>query len=530
MTPGRRPNLPRGALLWSLLVGSVAAAAYALTLPDYGMVSDEGNYFQSSVRLARWVHDFAGGVGAGDPARALRPEAIAESWTWFPERIPHPPFSREVAGLSALLFQGRMDPLVAYRFLGALVAGALAAAVAAWAGRAAGAVGGLVGGAAFLLMPRVFAHAHFATTDVLLSALFFGALFCAAEVRRAPLAWAGLLWGLALATKFSAALLPLVLVPWLCFFRRERLRELPVFVVVAALVFAFVNPAVWVDPVGYAIEYVRQGLGRRAIENVQLPTWYLGSVHVFRPPWHYPVVMLLLTLPPGLLVLAVCGAVAGLGRRTTRPAAAMALLCVGVFLGALELPSAPLHDDVRLFLPIFPFLALLAGVGAGWLADLAAGAARRRQPLRAWRTAVLGLLLLALAEPALAIVRLHPFQASYFNALAGGVAGAERRGLEVTTLKEVLTPDVYADLNRALGPGASLEGGPFLYEDLVHAQGIGWLRRDVDVRPEQPADYVLVVNRRGWFRAADLALMRAGRPAYAVTLEGVSLVALFRLR
>jgi hypothetical protein len=50
------------------------------------------------------------------------------------------------------------------------------------------------------------------------------------------------------------------------------------------------------------------------------------------------------------------------------------------------------------------------------------------------------------------------------------------------------------------------------------------------VRPGPPADYVLVVNRRGWLRASDRALLHFAPAAYALTVDGIPLVALFRLR
>lgn len=514
MTRSRRVPLLAG-----VGTGLIAAAAYALTLPDYGLVSDEGNYFESSRRLFGWADYFVESWRAGDPDRAFSGAVLEESWRWGGDRIPHPPFSREVAGLSGFLFYGRMDPLVAYRLLGTLLAGVLAGGVAAWGTLRAGLPAGLFAGCAFVLMPRVFAHAHFADTDVLLAGLLFFAAFCAAEARRGPLVWAGALWGLALATKFTALLLPLVLVPWVAVFRRDRLRELPLFLLVGLATFALVNPELWASPATTLQEYARQGLGRRGIAMAQLPTFYLGRLYIFRPPWHYPFVMLVLTTPLAVLALALCGGAAGLARAPLRATVALALLLTAGLLAPSALPAAPLHDDVRLFLPVFPFLALLAGFGAAWVL--------RRRVLGAAAPAIL---ILALAEPALSSIRLHPFQASYFNALAGGVAGAQERGFEVTGMKEVLNRDLYADLNRLLPRAAELDGGPFLYEDLSFAQDVGWLRRDVVVKRELPADYVLLVNRRGWFRPSDLALFHSARPTYAVRVAGVPLVALYRLR
>jgi 4-amino-4-deoxy-L-arabinose transferase-like glycosyltransferase len=501
-------------------VGILAAACYLATLRDYGPVSDEANYFVSSRLIAGWTGLFARSLVHGEPGRAFTDAALDESWRWLAPRIPHPPFSRELAAVSDALFRHVTDLVTGYRILDVLVAALLAGGVAAWAALRAGPAAGGSAGAAFLLMPRVFAHAHFADTDLVLSALVFFALFCAAEARRRPLAWAGLLWGLALATKLSAILLPAALLPWLVAFRRDALRQLPLFGVLALVAFVAVNPLAWVHPVETLTEYVRQGTARRHLEIAQLPTVYFGRLYTYRPPWHYPLVMLAITAPIGISLLWIAGGAAGLARRATRPVAALALLVTAAFLGALELPSAPMHDDIRLFLPVFPFLALLAGLGAGWLLS------GRLVP----RMAAVALVALALGDAAVATARMHPYQGSYFNVLVGGVAGADRRGLEVTGMKEVLTREVYADLNRILPRGAKVDGGPFLYEDLLFAQALGWLEPGLTVVEGQPSDYVLLVNRPGWFRPMDRALLRQGHPSYTVSLEGVPLVALYRLR
>ena len=88
------------------------------------------------------------------------------------------------------------------------------------------------------------------------------------------------------------------------------------------------------------------------------------------------------------------------------------------------LPNAPGHDGIRLFLPSIASLAILAGLGAGWLGER----------LRTGRRRVIAPLLVAAAigECLVGIARLYPYTDSYYNGAIGGLKGAERAGFEVT--------------------------------------------------------------------------------------------------
>lgn len=142
-------------------------------------------------------------------------------------------------------------------------------------------------------------------------------------------------------------------------------------------------------------------------------------------PWRYLPTYLFITTPPAVMLLAALGLVA-VARRTWRRPRSRAS-GVGMLLAAwLLLPLAAVvvlrpavYDGIRQFLFLLPALALLAGIGAAralrWL--------RRRVPAPvAW-----GGVLLVLLAPLLPAAGLHPYQTSYFNALAGGVDGAAGR-------------------------------------------------------------------------------------------------------
>jgi hypothetical protein len=103
----------------------------------------------------------------------------------------------------------------------------------------------------------------------------------------------------------------------------------------------------------------------------------------------------------------------------------------------------PAHDGVRLFLPTFFFLSAFAGWGAMATASFASTITKAR--LAVVRPIVAALVLV----PAfLALVRIHPFELSYYNELIGGTPGAWRRGFEATYWYDAFTPGVIEELNR----------------------------------------------------------------------------------
>ncbi len=89
------------------------------------------------------------------------------------------------------------------------------------------------------------------------------------------------------------------------------------------------------------------------------------------------------------------------------------LWAIAVPLVMFTLPNIRVYDGERLFGVVFPLWAGLAGLGA---AELAAR-------VRGWTAAVV--LAVVLGGPLYAMVVLDPFGLSYFNAMTGGLAGAD---------------------------------------------------------------------------------------------------------
>ncbi|TFG62581.1 MAG: hypothetical protein E4H28_07470 [Gemmatimonadales bacterium] len=419
-----------------LMLSFMAIALVWITLPDYGIASDVANYFGSSLRQITWAREFLDSLLLGRPTGALDTNTVFEYWRWYLPRIPHPPLSRELGGVTWWLSYRWLDTLTAYRLAVMLAYGALVGWVAVftfWSARSR--LAGLIAGLAAMSYPALFAHGHLAHTDLFLATFWFiAAASMAVYVRTLRLGWlfaSGLLLGAAAATKFTGVLLAPVLIFWLVIRRPGHAAGVVVLVASALVMFVASNPVLWVAPTIGLNDYFGAGVGRATDDMTRLRTEYFGRIHVFRPPWHYVWVWTAIVLPPSFLV-GIAPALASLRRNWIVP---FCLLNIGVLYAAFLLPSAPMHDGVRLLLPVLPFQCVLVGVGG--LRLVAFLETRFSEAARPWLEALV--VIAAIAPAAATSISIHPYQLSYVNFLVGGVRGAEARGLEVTNLRKCST-------------------------------------------------------------------------------------------
>jgi 4-amino-4-deoxy-L-arabinose transferase-like glycosyltransferase len=202
------------------------------------------------------------------------------------------------------------------------------------------------------------------------------------------------------------------------------LRLLPA-VVLAIAVMALVWPWSVIDPLNpfRAVAYFSHFFEKPWREL------FAGElVPVTEMPRSYVPTLLALQLPEIFLALAlagVAGAAASVGRHDL-PARRRAVLLLLLLAGTLPilvtvLAQPAMYNGIRHFVFVLPPLAVLGGLaGARLIASL-----RRRSH---WLAAVAGLVMCAgLALPVVDMVRLHPYEYTYFNMVAGGVAGERAR-------------------------------------------------------------------------------------------------------
>jgi hypothetical protein len=210
------------------------------------------------------------------------------------------------------------------------------------------------------------------------------------------------------------------------------------------------NPAWWRDTLPrlthyYTLSFDRQGV----LPPIQII--YFGQIYEYSLPWHNGWVLLGITVPSAILFAGAIGLFWAIGqvRRDRLP---FYFLIHFLTLPLIRMLPTPAHDGVRLFLPTFFFLAAFSGWGAIWLADTLAKRVRVRAT---WtRLAVTGVVL---GSAAVALVRIHPYELSYYNELIGGPRGAWERGFELTYWYDAFNPKVIADLNDMLPRGAEVD-------------------------------------------------------------------------
>ncbi|MBR5626364.1 MAG: hypothetical protein IKW74_01925, partial [Thermoguttaceae bacterium] len=430
-----------------------------------------------------------------------------------------------------------------------------------------------------LLIPRLFAHLQIAGGDsVLISAwLLVWGLFPSGLTG----IWGSILTGMALGLLFSAkfsglvAVLPLsvylLYIGVRCRRANDRvfIRRLPglclAIGLTALLTFYLLNPAIWQDPFQGIRTYFYLNTHR---EHFNIATCFLGHLYnLDHPlPWYNTLFLTVITVPVGLLFLAMIPVIRLIRTDTRKDRASsmkqpvefenpagngnpaenntpeenvnlagnerlvlnfldsfensiiflllnfIALLIVRAF------PGLPVHDGIRLFIPSFAFLGIIAGIGAGicW---------------RRWfgRFAVL----ILLAASVLNLYWYSPQWLSGYNLLIGGLQGATQAGMEPTYYWDSLDTEVLDWLNQNTDADGVRTGKP---EAVLFAsfssKTIRRYRQWGDLLPEartisafrslrasDPYRWYVVQNRPSGWSFLDIELKKNAKPVYRKTIQ-----------
>ena len=132
------------------------------------------------------------------------------------------------------------------------------------------------------------------------------------------------------------------------------------------------------------------------------------------------------------------------------------------------------YDSERLFMPTFPFLAALAGVGFEWPIRALRGLAQQQG--KPWLTALAtaAAALVAVGPPVIRAADLYPHLLSFYSAGIGGLRGALRAGLETTYWCETYA-EALPYLNAHARPGGTVRVENCTHDVLLYYQRQGLL-------------------------------------------------------
>lgn len=474
------------------LAGTLAYFAVQLAgTPGIGLTDDDDFYIPAGRTYAQWFERAVTGPFKGDTSAWSR-GGVAAAYNCGSCNREHPPLAKWAIGAGVHVLTDKLGVMPDYlsgRLGIVLLSTLLAYLLFRMAFDTYGALAALFAQLALLTLPRFFFHSHVPTLDVAVATTYFLAVYAFWRARRS-FVWglfAGVAFGFALLSKLNA---PFMLLPLGAYailrIRDVRVTEgqlrvpamnvaLPAMLVLGPILFFGLWPRLWFDTFKNLGDYIQFHLHHYGIYF-----YYLGTIYnEVYAPWHAPFVMAGITTPIVTLGFGVGGVAvalsdifsrvgralsleqvsskegarhddaalpnpAGVGSENSdivsapsgrgeqaldrRDLGLLVLLNAATCIGVVAFSKIPKYGGVKLFLPFFPFFALLAGVAFARLVALVMAMWPRlgTRPLATGGAA----LVLAMTPAAIDLYRAHPYHLSYYGPLVGGLRGATSAGFE----------------------------------------------------------------------------------------------------
>lgn len=518
-TPGKIIQ-KHGAVLLSLLFCGIVF----VSLHDYGVTWDEGVYFRAADSYWQWLQN---------PSW----KTIDDAWKINSE---HPPVVKILGGIGRHFFHEKLpalDLLPSYRVVLLIFVFLANYCLFRLAAELFGLPVAFITTLLFFFLPRIFFHAHLLAMDYAVMAVWVAALYAFWKGIKDP----GWLWavsfllGLGLLLKINAFMIYIpILFSWFFLDRKpppvpseegriakktnisQWFKKILILFGIPPILFIAGWPWVWPQPFHRILDFLSFHF-----HHPPVYTYYLG-MQTPLPPWHYPFVLTLATVPLITLIPFFIGLVWIL----IRPSRVHGWVLFNALfpLVVIAFPSTPKYDGVRLFLPAFPFICLIAGMGVWEIGELA----KRMQLERKFYFLFAFLFALTLY---FSIVKIHPYQSSYFNEIVGGLRGAQKMGLETECWGNAyigVLPWMNDHSDQTFWIYmADLEPRILWGFDIYKRDGL--LKPSVKLDSRQNSDYLVLLIRQGFFNEEMWRIYRTQKPVFSVRLSSVDLVSIYPL-
>ena len=346
----------------------------------------------------------------------------------------------------------------------------------------------------FLLHPRLYAHSFYNSKDIPFLTMFMASLYLVHRAFRRDTLGAFLLCGVGVGLLVNLRIMGLVLFAAVLVLRAldlgggggtERKRILltgGAFALAALLAYHASLPVLWTDPFGRFAELARTLNAHPNAEfNLFRGEWLYSPDG---PPFDYVPVWVGITTPPATLLLALAGAVALAWRGLRRPRDILrnGALRFGILLASLPVAvtvavvvlESNVHQTWRHLYFLYAPLLLLAVFGLHGIMALARGP---------WpRTGVYVLAGVAITVALVSMVRIHPHQRHFFNALT------DRTTPERLTTRYDLPgfPGMIGETRRILTDILNEQPSGEFFVTLAPPSSVHWLFRVLEtLRPEE---------------------------------------------
>ena len=310
----------------------------------------------------------------------------------------------------------------------------------------------------FLFHPRIYANSFFNTRDLPFLSVFMISLYLVYRSFRKDTVSSFLLLGISVGVlvnlrpmgvaMFAAILAFRVLDSIHTKDRRSVLATSAVFMLASVLTLYVTMPYLWIDPVNRTMEMFTT-LSSFPQESRQL---FAGAIVSSRElPWNYLPVWFVVTTPPVMLVLGLLGAGLLCWRSARRPRAVardavlrfglLTIACFAMPIVAVIVLRPTMYDGWRhMYFLHAPFTVLAAFA----LYGLASAGSLNRTRIGVHVLAGLGVLVTILS-----IVRIHPYQGSYFNFLPDRAAPDSLSSRFIVDYFHHIAADIVAEIARA---------------------------------------------------------------------------------
>lgn len=458
----------------------------------------------------------------------------------------HPHISDVLASVFNFVFfqkLGVLNDIDSYRVYGVLLSSLLVGLVFYWTASLYGEFSGLIAALSLALYPLFWAESHFNNEKDVPETVFWSFMLFSFWKGITTKSWkwvlaSGVFFGLALGTKFNILFSIFVILPWITFYlasRYNRAFSVKTFLkghvrlLLALIAAPFLGvsivigtwPLFWSDPVRKILKIV--DFYKTIGTTGSIDQRFIGPLGMNT----YPIQWIFYTTPLVILFLAGVGLIVALSKVKSdkNKTTLLFLLWLTVPVARVAWPGTNIYGGVRQIAEYIPALAIIAGIGGGFLRD---------RIKKTFGVALISLLILVLFIPiTLKLIEIHPNENVYFNPLIGGLKGAKDRDFPGWGVSFGAPYREAIDwINKNAENGAKLNLG---HEILSNIPGI-FIRPDIDYDWQsdsgylEQGEYVISLRFHGTDRRSyfDMYLDRMLKPVHEITVDGVPILKIWK--